>query len=497
MKKQTKRVSTSDMLCWLAWAGCIVLEIQHALKLGEQEKLAVGLLILVAVCLLAVKNPVAAISLAPVICLVAPIASVRFDTAGQVNLADAYVGAVFGGFGFSRRAHHSISLGWQPALVTIVMALVFVGWILSGDFLGATLTMIGIVEIVLVYLLTINIVRTFEDAVKVVWSMIAGVSAASVLVIYSFAVGQPLLLDLPPEVVDNYSELVRTRPEVFAVATFFVTGFIFPLSAAIIVTTIFLLRSAQIETPRRLLAVASLATNFVALILFNNKTSIFGCIVILLWTTLVGRIRGKSTIFVSIPAVLLSVGAIYWISGISDNVVEGLIQRNTNRFSNNETLELRMDMWKNALGVVMTSPRIAAIGLGPDFTVRNQRDEVVQQIQQSTYGSEGALDSGYIYVLVNYGAPVLLIVCSIFFSIVRALARSERRRFGDDRVLAFGLRASIMLWLVMSITQQHAVSKPVFILAVMSGLAFVLVRRVSRDAWRVCETADMAGSITG
>jgi hypothetical protein len=131
----------------------------------------------------------------------------------------------------------------------------------------------------------------------------------------------------------------------------------------------------------------------------------------------------------------------------------------------------RFKVWKNVVEYLLTYPHAMLIGLGPDMSIRRGDHPLVRQLFYGAGAQQNAVDSGYLYLLLNYGIFVTLLVVGMA---LHALNRSAKmiRSFRDPAAIA--LWVSIAVWLIMAITQQGGVSKPLFITAQFAALATAL-----------------------
>ena len=131
----------------------------------------------------------------------------------------------------------------------------------------------------------------------------------------------------------------------------------------------------------------------------------------------------------------------------------------------------RFRVWKNVVEYLLTYPHAMLIGLGPDMSIRRGDDPLVRQLFNGAGVQQNAVDSGYLYLLLNYGIFVTLLVVGMA---LRTLTRLTKMIPSLRDPTAIALWVSIAVWIVMAITQQGGVSKPLFITAQFAALATAL-----------------------
>jgi hypothetical protein len=134
----------------------------------------------------------------------------------------------------------------------------------------------------------------------------------------------------------------------------------------------------------------------------------------------------------------------------------------------------RFKVWKNVMEYLLTNPHTMLIGLGPDISIRRGDDPLVRQLFNGAGVQQNAVDSSYLYLLLNYGIFVTILVVGIA---LRTLTRLTKLITHFREPTAIVIWLSVAVWMVMAITQQGGVSKPLFITAQFAALASVLYAR--------------------
>src|ERR1041385_6479599 len=100
---------------------------------------------------------------------------------------------------------------------------------------ASTIALFGLVELFLIYCLTLSAVRDDRDAVVLMRSWWATITLCSLLVIFSYVRAEPLIVDVSREyegLVAGFGEL-KESGTVFARASFFTTAFNYPLACTL------------------------------------------------------------------------------------------------------------------------------------------------------------------------------------------------------------------------------------------------------------------------
>jgi hypothetical protein len=124
------------------------------------------------------------------------------------------------------------------------------------------------------------------------------------------------------------------------------------------------------------------------------------------------------------------------------------------------------------MNVITNHARVFLMGVGPDLSVR-----AALPILRSSFNGGGrepwAVDNDYLYLFLNYGFFVFVLIASIIVRAQVALTHLLLRKT-DPIILDLWLWLAC-LW-VMSVTQQFAVSKPTAIMVQVVAMTIVLKR---------------------
>jgi len=369
----------------------------------------------------------------------------------------------------------------RPPLTRKVLALtvplILISWILSRHSSALGPSMVALAQVAMLYLITAAVVRSEDD----VWQVLAGwlfaVTLSSLLVIVAYRLGIPLLVGVDAQYSEQYGDLIRSETTFYR-ATFFVTGFIFPVAAAL-VGIVAVLLSVRVGPSGVVVLAAAAITNATAAALMGNMTAI-GAVVLSIGLLVLGAVvllrrAGAAAAVVAAGAVGVATGAAI----ISQVMPPGQLLLLLARTGQSESLQLRFGVWDNIWTHLMEMPFAVIFGLGPDYTTRMVADPQVQQLFFAMGTQQQAVDSGYLYGVLNYGLPVaaVLVLTIVTIMIGLTLVSATRR---SNAAIAFVILGGMVVWLIMAITQQHGVSKPVFALVQLVAIGELLLQQRAR-----------------
>lgn len=434
------------------------------------------LAVLVIACGISISDPVRAVALIPATALLGPIATINLPGDMIVHLGDIYIGALTLTFLWREGLRFPLRLGAHGSLLAALIFGVLTSWLFSLDMIAALPTIVGIVELVLVYVLTGYAAHDSKDAGYLINAWIAAVTLSSVLIVVSYLRGDVLILGATAE-AQAHAESMRTSDTLLFRASFFVTSFIFPLAAVVAVSSAKLMFEELPTTTRRLLFVCILV-NSCAVIAMGNVTATVGALVGILslavflpWM----RLARKRFAFGVLGILLVAATLVLILRQVLPPAQLALLW---GRRSDTGSVELRLFVWRNVFHYLADAPRSLYFGLGPGISTRlGSNDPLLRNLFFGGGMQQGAVDNGYLYVALDYGIFVLVAVLLIggrsLYSFFSAATRG--------RTLGVLLWTVILVWAIMSLTQQHGVAKPVFMIVQMVALTD-LVRRRRRNS---------------
>lgn len=472
------RLVTDANLSRGLWALCVMLAALFLVKSGPAAIWGCSALILTVALTLTRREPVRALAVLPCVALIGPIARLPIGAAAGLHLGDVYLGAMLIGFLVQHGISRPVWLGDYRGAVFGALFFTVVCWLFAMDPLTATPTMIGIAETMLVYLMTVNLVRSTADARMVIDGWTFGTTISSVLVLVSYARGEPMLLGIQEIYAANFGNAAYTSTVLFR-ATFFITGFIFPVAAIIAALLVNVAFPGYRTKSQRLAFLVFLVINLTAIALMAATTvfvaigAMLTCLV--LWL-LRDRTSRKAALFLAVIGVI---AALLIVAAVQRLLTPDQIRLALEHFSSGESFRLRFGVWWNVIELLLNDAKVLLVGVGPDASVRSGRMPFFFRLFVGSGEQQWAVDNGYLYLLLNYGIFVFLLIVSI---IVRTQIALTRRlwRATDPVVLVLWLWLC-SLW-VMSITQALSVSKPTLLFVQVVAMTVAIQRARSRPS---------------
>lgn len=468
-----RRKARGGGLLFLGWLLSVILVVEFVLKVSKGYQWITACGILLAGGILVHRNRVYAVGLIPITALIG--VTTPIDLGGfSVHLGDIYLVMVFMLFmllptGEKERQLRFPRIKTMNFSVAAILVLVGLSWALSLDQAVSFLCLIGIAQLFMVYFVTRWVLRDSNAIPHVLLSWVVAAMVGSATIIFAYTRGEALLVDMDDDFKNLFSTLIVSDSVLFR-ASFFVTGFIFPLAQGLILAIVFLVFSTNKSWRMFSLLVASIVVNLVASALLGNLTLIAGALLgsmLVLTLSMAFKGRGRK-VAISLAVVLVSIAVGHFLlSRIMDAAQLDLLYQ---RFESSESLSERMLVWGNVATFTASDPKVLCVGLGPDISIRMAGHPVVKGIMVGN-DQQGAVDSGYLYVILNYGLFAFLLIGRV---LIRQLAKLRSLMRGYGSILAGTLGISIVVWLFMCITQQHGVSKPVFCLAQVLAISCYL-----------------------
>jgi hypothetical protein len=253
----------------------------------------------------------------------------------------------------------------------------------------------------------------------------------------------------------------RGSTRIFFRATFFVAPFIFALTTALLASLTLLLLDHEIGA-RRVWLFLSVPVFILTGIAMGNLSVFVGVTAgiagILIWSLRFPRV-GRRTLGLVAGAVVLAL----LVSAGAGQLVEGvqlLLLRE--RLSDTTSLQLRFGVWRNVVEYLGATPKVFLVGLGPDISIRSVELPVLRELFLGSGVQQEAVDNSYLYVALNLGVPALVVGLMLVVGVLWRLTKLVLRR---PNALAVAIWVTVVAWLVMSVTQQSGISKPVLFLA--------------------------------
>jgi hypothetical protein len=459
----------------VGWAFVVLLVVAFERHLGSVEVWLLAIPVVVCLFLLQLSAPALAASLVAAPLLLGPIARVSLPGGLLLHLGDVAIGVMALGSILRHGRGAVLSLGEFeiPVLLTVLIALL--SWIAGLDPVASTPSMVSLLEMLVLFVLTTAAVRNSQDVDAVILGWVGAVGLGSLLVVLSYLRREPLILGSGIEGQQYALSTIASSTYLYR-ATFFVTGFGYPLPAAILCSMMWIVARKGSSMLRVTLG-AGLIIEIVALGLMGGATAAgsvgIGLILLAFWTLWLPK--GPQRVMAFGIVLLAGVGVIALALGqvMSPAQLKLLLSRTHTAGS----LFERFKIWKNIAAYLLTDPHTMLIGLGPDISIRRGDHPLLRKLFYTAGIQQNAVDSGYLYLLLNYGIFVTLLVVGMA---LRSLTRLTKliTRSPDPTEIALWL--SIAAWMIMAFTQQGAVSKPLFITVQFSALGVALYAKSAR-----------------
>jgi len=386
-----------------------------------------------------------------------------------LHLGDLAIGVMVVGSIVRRGRRAALHLGEYEIPILLVVLLVLVGWIAGLDPVVSTPSMVALLEMLALYVFTTAAVSNSRDADAMILGWVGAVTLGAIMVLLAYVRREPLLLGVGTD-YQQYAESTIASTNYLYRASFFVTGFGYPLAAAILCSTMWIVAQKGGPILRAGLG-AALILEIVALGLMGGATVAgsvaIGLVLLAFWTFWLPHGRRR---VVALGIVILA-GAGTIAFALAQVMSATQLKLLLNRAHSTDSLFERFKVWNNVVQYLLTYPHAMLIGLGPDISTRRGDLPFLRQLFNGAGAQQNAVDSGYLYLLLNYGIFVTLLVVGMA---ILSLTRLTRMITNSSDATAIALWVSIAVWMVMAFTQQGGVSKPLFMTAQFAALATAL-----------------------
>lgn len=404
--------------------------------------------------------------------LLGPMIPFQASGLGMITLADIQLITIAMAFLLvDRRLIKPIVFGPARMLLSALTASLLLSWASSHDLRSSTYTLANIAELLLLYLLTLNLVRTIHDIRKLLDAWVFAATLASALVLFRYVQGQPLLLSSDELAIVPTLDAATMAGILFR-ATHFYFGFFFVVSA-VIVLIVAGFYDSQVPTPRRRYAMlAAVGICILTLLLMNTKSALYSTLMVIgammLWERLQTRRhspykpRRSRWTEVAIP-ILVAIVVLPLV------LVAEQLDALGDRLSSIASLEQRLLIYLHALREIFGDIRILLLGLGPDTLIRAPHLETTSRILTDDRGMrEGALDSTLLTILVEFGLVFASLCLGLVIFTLRLL---YRKRYTFPRGIYLGIGGGLGVSLLTASVQYAGWSKTSWLLVQLVALA--------------------------
>jgi len=408
-----------------------------------------------------------ALSLLPFSFILGPVFLIRIGSL-SVNISDSLLFVDF--ILFVLFFKNEIRLKIKLLNFAILILLIF-STFLSISIISSLVTLILILQWLIYYWMCNHCYVNEESFYNVLNKWGHAVTLASLLVIFSFFMGKPLILNFENELA-KFSEM-RDGANFFLRASYFITSFIY-VNACILVTWFLkLIRDAKVKGLFELIFDLMLfSINLFCAFLMQNKTELFSVFLIFIIIILLSfhkriYIKRISIFFICLGIILFS-----FYNLIINAVGENQLTLFLDRVNENDSYNARLPIWNNVFEYVVTNPKVFLFGIGPDISIRQPETHFFDKLFSNMGVREYAVDSNYLTFLLNYG----LILTLFFVSRIVVLLRIAFNKNYYQKTKNY-LVYPILVWLLMGFTQLHGISKPGFLLIFYMAVGYNFINK--------------------
>jgi O-antigen ligase len=466
----------------IGWACTLGLVLLFELHAGQASVWLLAVPLLACVFFLQLADPAKALALLPAPLVLGPIARVSLPGGLLLHVGDLAVGVMVLGYLLHRGHRARAALGQYELPILLTIGLVLVGWLFGLDMRASVPSMVAMAEALAIYILTVAAIQSTEEIDQVILGWIAAVALGAVLVIVAYVTRQPLVVGGDFEAQREAARIASSTSFLYR-ASFFVTGFGYPLGAVALCSTLWLVAGKGSARARFLLGIG-LLIEVITLGFMGGATTAAGVaaglVMMAFWTLWLPR--GPLRVFILVAA-LAFVGLV--IAAVLSQVMSpAQLKLLVGRTHQADSLFERFKVWRNVGDFLLTSPHAILLGLGPDITVRRGDLPLIRELFNGRGVQQNAVDSGYLYLLLNYGIFVTTLVVGMAVATLLRLTRAIMKTPDATRIAVW---LSIFVWLIMALTQQGGLSKPMFITAQFVALGSLLYTH-RNDVSRLHET---------
>lgn len=462
---------------YLGYFTLLILIVEFSLKINPLFLTLTSIIFLLFGLFLMIKSPQEALYLLPLVALSGPIVRFQIFPNVSINFSDIYLGNFIVIFLISfLERNYILNIGKYFNLIGLACFFVLISLVFSLNILISAISAINIIQLICLYVLTLNYIREKKEIDKLLESWIIATTVCSILIVLTYVNGETLLLDTDDSLNDTNS-IKGSENSLFRVA-FFVTGFIFPLCFSVVTTFVYFLVKEAPKKRSLVFAGLSLIINLITVVLMGNKTVLVSILLSLpiffffknnfLNVAFYKRLAFSLVIILTLGVVLKT-----GIDQIMPDYQQTLLVES---FTSSESLDTRFVIWKNTFLYLINSPFRLLIGVGPDISIRESQNDLFQTLFDSGrgFGPEGAVDSGLLYLLLNYGLCVFTLLSIIITHAMMSLKKIIKR---DNELTYVIVLISIISWIIMSITQQSGISKPVFLFIQLMAVTDIIISK--------------------
>ena len=381
-------------------------------------------------------------------------------------------------------SNSSLRFGDSGSYILVALILCCLSWAASLDIRIAARGFANIVVLTIVYFVTVATVTSERMGGLLLRAWMIAACYGAIITVVAYTRATPLILGAESIGGQQFAVDMLSLGYLYR-ATHYYAGFFFVIGTAGVVFLIHVYRGKTALC--KIGGLAGLVFTLGVLFLMNTKSAMAAFIVLAAIETCRSLAFDKAGIKLGrtglvVLALLIASLVGFYASGLFFE--EQQFEIAIDRMSDTESFEIRIAIFKGAMEELFGKPVTLFAGLGPDVTVRMAESghSLIDSLLTNPNSGimEGALDSTYVTVFLEYGILFglwMLLFCGKTLSL---LYREMRKR--EASLLPSLLIAIVLWWMIVASTQRVGTSKPTWLIVQVMALAYSLysVRNASK-----------------
>jgi len=466
-----------NRLLWLVAASWAIPCALFASDVPSAVQEQAGLGAFISNILIAVYSPKSIVFCIPFTAMLGPMAGVQPFGVDGVLLSDVFLLYACLSVGVTvLLTNCALKFGDSALYVLVALILCALSWAVSLDMRIAAAGFVNIVVLAIVYVVTVATVTTERMGGLLLRAWMIAACYGAIITVVAYTRATPLILGAESIGGQQFAVDMLSLGYLYR-ATHYYAGFFFVIGTAGVV---FLMQVYRGKTALcKIAGLAGLVFTLGVLFLMNTKSAMAGFVVLAVIETCrsfvfdkVGVKFGRTGLIV----IALLIASILGFYGSGLFFEEQQLEIAIERMGSTESFDVRMTMFRGAIEQFLDKPMTFLAGLGPDVTVRMAEsghpliDSLLTNPDSGI--TEGALDSTYVTVFLEYGVLLglwMLLFCGMTLSL---LYREMMKRGAS--VFPSLLIAIFLWWMIVASTQRVGTSKPTWLIVQMIAMAYSL-----------------------
>lgn len=417
---------------------------------------------------------------------IGPVLRISLPRIGMFNIGDVFLlllGLSFAfrwGRGFLTGRHTSLGSKFvMPRNFGLAVLLTGLTVALSANYRNVASGTLAMIQIALVYLITINEVKTRKDANGIFYALAFAVLISALMHLYFYSTGRTMMVNA--ENLEKYADnILGYVPSPFIKTSFFYGSFIISCTAIVILGFCYIFLSEGLSLTRYLF--------WTVVIIFITISSALSSRSPLIAVFLVGIVIGVMALRKSIlrksprrrmlAASLVIIVLIVFGTFATFQRLVSEEQRDSyyEMFADGGgSLSERFIIWREAFEKVFEFPKEFLVGVGPNVPLKDGNPEAVEQLTYSkTFACNiQSFHNFYIDIIFQNGILFFAVMMTAIVRILKNLFYIIKRSNCTD-IIACGCFFPVLGCLLIFNTQGTTWSKPLLVLAQLFGIAYLL-----------------------